>query len=107
MAEEKNINTAHLTRTIDKMMDTNNCGKLFEYFQTFNIDVRPYIDNFGVRCSIAIVANKFFDNPFVNFCEGSTFNANPFLVGYYALGMNLLSVGNWLLTDTKKKNLTN
>ena len=105
-AEEKNINTAHLTRTIDKMMDTNNCGKLFEYFQTFNIDVRPYIDNFGVRCSIAIVANKFFDNPFVNFCEGSTFNANPFLVGYYALGMNLLSVGNWLLTDTKKKNIT-
>ena len=105
-AKEKNINTAHLPRTIDKMMDTNNCGTLFQYFQTFNIDVRPYMDNFGVRCSIAVVANKFFDNPFVHFCEESTFNANPFLVGYYALGMNLLSVGKWLLADTKKKNIT-
>jgi len=105
-AKEKDINALHLPRTVDKFMNSNNCGTFYEYMKMFNVDTRPYIDNFGVRCSIALVANKFFDNPFVNFCEGSTFNANPFLLGYYGLGMNILSIGNWLLSDTKKKKIT-
>lgn len=104
-AKEKGINALHLPRTINAMMDIQKCGKMYECFDMFNIDVRPYIYNYGVRCSIALVANKFFDNPFVSFCENSTFNANPFLLGYYGLGMNLLSIGTWLLKDTKKSDI--
>ena len=104
-AKKNKIDSFHLPRTIDKFMESNNCGTLYENLKMFNIDVRPYLENYGVRCSIALVANRFFDNPFVNFCNGSTFNADPFLLGYFGLGMNLLSMGNWLLTDTKKKKI--
>lgn len=104
-AKKRKINAQHLPRTINTMMEKQKCGKMFEYFDMFNIDVRPYISNYGVRCSIALVANKFFDNPFIEFCENSTFNANPFLLGYYGLGMNLLSICTWLLKDTKKSSI--
>ena len=41
---------------------------------------------------LAMVANKFFDNPFIAFNKESDFNANLYFMSYYALGMHLFSM---------------
>ena len=48
------------------------------------------------RLMLALVANHFFDNPFVSWNRESDFDANPYYMGYYALGMHLLGVSAWL-----------
>ena len=52
---------------------------------------------------LAVVANKYFDNPFRVFNGESDFNIDPFLIGYYAVGMYMFGVGNWLLRATSGK----
>ncbi len=54
---------------------------------------------------LAIVANKYFDNPYRTFNNLTDFNADSKLVGYYALGMNLFGMANWLLKETIDKNM--
>ena len=56
---------------------------------------------------IAVVANKYFDNPFRIFNKESDFNIDPFLIGYYVLGMYMFGVGNWLLKSTENKGYKN
>lgn len=108
MAKINNVESEYLPRAIDTFMgktniNTNRCGCLYEDFDMFNINVNAYLKNSGVRTSLAIVANKYFDNPFKNFINNAKFNSDPFFIGYYALGMHLLSLSNWILSDTKKK----
>lgn len=108
MALNNGIASLHLPRAIDVFMGdtdikTNNCGRLFEEFDMYNINVNAYLKNSCVRSSIALIANKYFDNPFKNFIGTSKFNCDPFLIGYYALGMHLLSLSKWILSDTKNK----
>ena len=110
VAKNHDINALYLPRTVEVMMhdtsvNTDKCGRLFEYYDMFNIDVRRYLETFGVRCSIAVIANKYFDNPFVDFPPETSFNADPTFVGYYGLGMHLLSLANWILHDASKKNI--
>lgn len=109
MANDNNICTEYLPRAIDVFMgrtsiNTNRSGSLYEEFDMYNINMNAYLKNSGVRSSLAVIANKYFDNPFKNFVKNSKFNSDPFLIGYYALGMHLLSLSNWILQDTKNKN---
>lgn len=108
MAKKNHIFVDYLPRAIDVFMgktdiNTNRCGSLFEEFDMYNINVNAYLKISGVRSSLAIIANKYFDNPFRNFTGNARFNSDPFLIGYYALGMQLLSLSNWILSDTKIK----
>jgi len=50
----------------------------------------------GYRTMLAVVANKFFDNPFVSFNGKSDFNGDPRFIGYYALGMHCLGIARWI-----------
>lgn len=52
--------------------------------------------NFGVRCLLSQVVNKFFDNPFTGFNSESDFDVDPYFIGYFALGMHLWSVAKWI-----------
>jgi FMN phosphatase YigB (HAD superfamily) len=61
-------------------------------------DTQDSVDNFpGLRCMLALAANKIHDNPFQSCREGTDFNADPVVVGYYALGMYCYAVADWLL----------
>lgn len=86
-----------------KENNVNFCGRLFQNFQLLNIDHTNTTDYLGNRISQALVANKFFDNPFVSFNEQSDFNCNPYLIGYYILGMHILSLSNWIINNAKEK----
>lgn len=110
MAKKYDLKVGYLPRTVDVMMNetninVNNCGCLYQDFDMYNINTDVYLRNFGVRCATAVVANKYFDNPFKEFMDNTKFNSDPTFIGYFSLGMHLLALSNWLLTDTKSKQI--
>ena len=58
--------------------------------------------SFGFRSMMAMVANKFFDNPFRYWVTGSDLGASLKIVGYYTVGMHLLGIGKWIIDEVKK-----
>lgn len=69
-------------------------------------DYRETMNSFpALRMAAALVANKFFGNPFVSVNTASDFNANPRIIGYWCLGMHLLAVSEWLRKSAEKKNI--
>lgn len=60
----------------------------------------------GIRCMWAIIANKLFDNPFYIFPAESLFGGNPFIFGYFGLGMHLLAVSQWIQREVEKNHYT-
>lgn len=50
----------------------------------------------GTRCFMALVINKFFDDPFVHFMEETEFNADPCYIGYFCLGFYMLEMCWWI-----------
>lgn len=71
--------------------------------KNYVIDSTNYLSFSGVRVALAMVANKFFDNPYVSFDASSEFNCNPALMGYFALGMHTFAVTKWLYDDVLDK----
>ena len=57
----------------------------------------------GIRTMNSLVINNLYSNPYLNWSCAADFNANPYLIGYHALGMHLLAVVDWLYKDAKKK----
>lgn len=51
---------------------------------------------FGMRCHLAVAANRLYDDPFVPINPDSDFNANPVRIGYFAVGPYLLAIAQWL-----------
>lgn len=107
---EYNIKSARLIKAVDAMMGYSDknvkyCGNLYKHFVLFNQDHIPYEEIMGVRCSIGIIANKYFDNPYRPFNPYSDFNGDPYFIGYYALGMQTLAICKWLLEDAKKNGI--
>ena len=109
-ALEYNLKSCHLPKATYVMMGytgkkVGNCGSLYKNFYQFNQDHIPYEETFGARCALGIIANYYFDNPFIPFNEESDFNGDPYFIGYYALGMQLISLCNWLIEDAKENNI--
>ncbi len=58
----------------------------------------------AIRVIIAMVSNKYFDNPFRVFKEKSDYNGDPYLIGYYALGSYMFGLIKWMLDDMQEQN---
>lgn len=86
---------------------TNNLAQMLYSNMPFWRDNQTSMNFIGIRTMIAVVANKYFDNPFRIFNKESDFNIDPFLIGYYVLGMYMFGVGNWLLKSTENKGYKN
>lgn len=54
-----------------------------------------------LRCALAITANTLFDNPFNPFQENSNFNGDSYYMGYYALGLHVLGLAEWIYSSAK------
>lgn len=108
--KEFNIQSMKLTKASDVMMgysdrNVRHCGNLYKHFVSFNQDHIPYEEITGVRCSIGMISNKYFDNPFRPYNSYSDFNGDPYFIGYYALGMQMISMCKWLFEDAQKNNI--
>lgn len=110
MAKKHKINSIYFPKTTDVMLDkntTNNLAQMLYTSMPFWRDNQTSMNFIGIRTMIAVVANKYFDNPFRTFNRESDFNIDPYLIGYYAVGMYMLGVTNWLLRETENKGYKN
>lgn len=104
---EKGINSVHFYKATDVFLDknlTNGLGQVFNTSLPFWQDNKESIQFIGIRTMISVIANKYFDNPFRPFNKNTDFNADPYLIGYYALGMYVFGISNWLLREVNGKN---
>lgn len=92
------IKSEFLPRTINMLYDSN-FGKLFFKSLPFYDDNVASTNFLTIRCLLALIANKFFDDPWKKSNIDSVFNANIKFFGYSALGMNLYGIMRWLLED--------
>ena len=105
--KKKGINAIHFYKATDIFFDKNltNClGQIFNTSLPFWQDNHEGTQFLGIRCMLAVIANKYFDNPYRPFNKNTDFNADPYLVGYYALGMYSYGIANWILKNTVNKN---
>lgn len=65
------------------------------------------LEYFGIRVMLAVVANKIFDNPYIDFNRTSDFNADPRIIGYFCLGPHLYAIADWLITEVEKNKYVN
>lgn len=106
VARKKGLNSEHLKKATDVFQE-------YRLADIFIKDLPDWQDNkssmnfLGIRTMIGMAANKYFDNPYRTFNRESIFNADTTLIGYYALGMHLFGIANWLIKDTMKKKYDN
>lgn len=105
-AKNYGIKAFQLYKPIEVFLDKNKTGCLSailsEHLPFWMDNANGLLFN-GVRVMSAIVANKYFDNPFKTFNDRSDFNADPFLIGYYALGSYMFGLTKWMLDDMQGK----
>ena len=82
---------------------TNNCGKMGELTCDIFISEEGLRKSFGYRTMIAMIANRYFDNPYISFNGASDLNASPSFTGYYMVGMHLLGICKKLCEMVKEK----
>ena len=105
-AREKGLYAEYLKKAVDVFQD-------YRLADVYIKDLPDWQDNIagmnflGIRSMLGLVANKYFDNPYRSFNRESIFNADISLIGYYALGMHLFGITNWILKDTTKKKYEN
>ena len=83
---------------------TNRCSELGRDVCGDYIDYKSIKSNLGFRCMQAIVANEYFDNPYRSFSSESDLNSDPFLIGYYPMGMHISGIAKWIDFCVKKIN---
>lgn len=103
-AKKNNLESVHFPKPIDCLYSSNNLIKMFTQSLPFWQDNRESMRYIGVRVMLAMVANKYFDNPFRSFNYNTDFNADPYLIGYYALGSYNYAITKWLLDNTNGVN---
>ncbi len=109
-AQQLGIRTFFLPKTKEVFenliqgIQTNNCGETEKYIAAPFYDSGSVRKSLGYRTMLAMVANRFFDNPFVSFQEQSDFNGNPYMIGYYPVGMHCLGITKWIcdMAETEK-----
>ncbi len=110
-AQNFGIRTFHVPKATDIFMGINQAIKSGNFFKAIYepnggiIDQGTVLKFFGIRCMMAVVANKFYGNPFVEINPSSDFDADPKLVGYYCAGQFLFSEAKWLLDESSKRNI--
>ncbi|MCI8699816.1 MAG: glycosyltransferase [Clostridia bacterium] len=96
------MKAVYIPKTAEVMQDTvktNDLSQMLVKSLPFWQDNKESQRFLGIRTMMAMVANKYFDNPFRTFNEKSDFNADPYLIGYYALGMYAFGVTKWLIDN--------
>lgn len=109
MAKKSGWHSFFIPKTIDLLRnnlsdkDTGNSLKFFGTQVMSNWESFEFPQYFSTRCMLALVANKIFDHPYPSFNADTDFNADPYYIGYYALGMHTFGLAHWLVRDAINK----
>lgn len=107
-AQKLRIRTAFLPKAKDVFSNTygsnptNELSLLATLSGSGMTSFNMIMNSLAHRSMTALAANRLFDDPFVSWNRASNLDANPEVVGYYALGMHLVSVCAWLAREAKK-----
>ena len=105
--KNRKVNSYWLPKTTDIFVGkTKYHSSLFFRYLNSNSSISntsSWINNFGIKTFFSLVANKFYDNPFRVTNINSDFENNPYLFGYFALGLFMISVTKWLIEIQKEK----
>src|SRR5699024_7763397 len=88
-AKQHSMNTFFLPKAIEvflnKIQDlnTNRCSSIGDI--AYNNNLLNTKSSIGFKIMLAMVANKYFDNPYRVFNENSDLNSDPYFIGYYLL----------------------
>lgn len=102
MAENYGIKTCYIPKTSQVFLEQCKGPEKAGFFRLPLVgsstvsDYREVKKSIGFGCMTALIANKYFDNPFKEFTEKSDFNLDPFFIGYYAVGMHLSGLIQWI-----------
>lgn len=97
------LKSIYYMKTIDAMCYAGNLAKMYTRSLPLWQDNACSMRFIGIRTMLAMVANKYFDNPYKSFDKSTDLNADPYLIGYYALGMYNFGITRWLLDKTNNK----
>ena len=111
MAERKGLRTAFLPKTRDSFCKTavghhgQSCASIGCLSGNYLMSEEKLYASLGYRSMAALVANRMFDNPYSSHAPSSFFNANPYIMGYYAVGMHMVGLCKWLADTIRAKNV--
>jgi len=103
-------NAAHLPRAMDQFRNLYpqyHGGTLYDGLVGRHGQIRDGMNAelgfVGYRSALALAVNRLFDDPFALFARDSDFDANPYRIGYFALGHYLFAVTDWLAQKAKRE----
>lgn len=108
-AKKRNIKIFYMPKSIDAFENKNgnfgsqDCSMIARKICGGFIDYQRVQESVGYGAMSAIVAQKFFDNPFVEFEEQTSFDRNPYFIGYYVVGMHILGIADWIRKRVKNQ----
>ena len=111
IAQSKGLNTGFLPKTKDVFCNsfhknkTNGLSFIGNIVGNSLTTWNKTISSLSYRSMLSLVSNKLFDNPFRAWNQQSDFDANPYVMGYYPLGMHILAVCSWMAKLIKKENI--
>ena len=110
MARRAGLQALHLPRPADRMRTSigangRTLARIFsrESGLVDGFEARCFL---GIRCRLAIAANFLYDNPFAHQARSGTFGGDLVVFGYFALGMHLLGVADWIDDEVRERRLT-
>ncbi len=103
LADIKNCNqhriqSFFIPKAIDAFLGSHYNLNHFCYYKFISHELK---EHFGVRCTLAIIANKIFDNPYITTYKDSLFSGNPYYLGYFQLGILLFYFCRWLAKESQ------
>lgn len=110
MARSRGMSSYYLPKPIERLLNqipdqsTGNSANEFIMHLGDKVDYSHATDFLMLRCMLGLAANEIFDNGYKSFDSSSDFNAQPEIIGYYALGMHVLSTVNWMMNELKNAN---
>jgi len=111
MAEKSGLDSFFIPKTVDLLFNrirdkySGDSIKRITEYESRIWSESEFLDYFGIRCMLGIIANKWFDNPFSAFNPETDFNADPYMIGYYALGMHVFALCKWLIEDASAQGI--
>ena len=112
-AKKNGIRALYLPKAVDVFCNrvngayTGNAFKDIYCGMNAEIDSREFIKQMSLRCAEAVVANNMFDNPFRSFNNKSNYNADPYYIGYMAVGMHVFGVAKWIYDTAVERGYDN
>ncbi len=108
MAENKGYSTWFYAKAMDAYLyhipdiPASHIGDILTKQFGEDVNRNKALEFIGFRCSIAIVANKLYDNPYAIFSANQEFGCNLKHIGFGALGPYIWGISQWLINNHKK-----